>query len=340
MIHAALGQVRGLKGLANAYRRVRSRLLGGGLVLLYHRVTDRPADPFALHVTPQRFAEQLDVLRRTTTPLGLGEMLALVRAGDLPARAVAVTFDDGYADNLHQAAPALERYGVPATVFVATGPLDGVRSFWWDELDRLVLSPARLPPALQLAAGGGTLRWGTGGREATARDRRRLLRLLHRRLRPATDEERRNVLEQLVRWAGAAPPPSGAEDRPLTAQEVARLDSSPLVRVGSHSVSHGVLGKIPPERQAAELRDSKRRLEEILGRPVDGFSYPYGLPGDYTARTVALTREAGYAYACTALADLLRAGGDPYRIPRVWARDEEGDAFARRLAAWLPAKPR
>jgi peptidoglycan/xylan/chitin deacetylase (PgdA/CDA1 family) len=118
--------------------------------LVYHRINELRSDPWALGVTPRRFAEHLEVLRDCARPIRLEQLSGALLDGSLPDRSVVVTFDDGYADNLYNAKPLLERYDVPATVFVTTGYVGSGREFWWDELDRLLLQPGTLPEALRL----------------------------------------------------------------------------------------------------------------------------------------------------------------------------------------------
>lgn len=113
------------------------------LILMYHRVAEPRVDPWGLAVSPFHFAEQMSLLRRTRHPLGLTEFVERWRGGSLPEQAVAVTFDDGYADNLHEAKPRLDAADVPATVFLATGFLDQTVPFWWDELAELILAGIR-----------------------------------------------------------------------------------------------------------------------------------------------------------------------------------------------------
>ena len=108
------------------------------LILMYHRVAADPIDPWALAVMPSHFAEQVEVLRSTRLPLPLEEFVRRLEADKLPDNAVAVTFDDGYLDNLTNAKPLLSAAGVPATVFIATSYLG--EQFWWDELARLLLA--------------------------------------------------------------------------------------------------------------------------------------------------------------------------------------------------------
>ena len=110
------------------------------LILMYHRIADDPIDNWGLAVSPARFEEQLDVLRRSRRPLPLEDFVGRLTAGTLPSDAVAVTFDDGYVDNLVAGKPRLEAADIPATVFLATGYLDRPGEFWWDELSRLVLA--------------------------------------------------------------------------------------------------------------------------------------------------------------------------------------------------------
>jgi peptidoglycan/xylan/chitin deacetylase (PgdA/CDA1 family) len=132
-------------------RRLRTRLTGRwGMILLYHRVCESPLDPWQLSVTPRHFAQHLEVIRRKWRPMPLGPLVRALREGQRLERAVAVTFDDGYADNLLAAKPLLERYDIPATVFVATGCLEGGWGFWWDELESLLLRAGELPPTLDL----------------------------------------------------------------------------------------------------------------------------------------------------------------------------------------------
>ena len=119
-MHAFPGarRTRRLTGAAVAAIRRRS---ARGIVLLYHRVAGPRRDPQGLDVSADRFDAQLAVLRRAAAPLPLAEFEAHRRDGTLPERAVAVTFDDGYADNLLVAAPILARHAVSATIFVTAG---------------------------------------------------------------------------------------------------------------------------------------------------------------------------------------------------------------------------
>ena len=97
-----------------------------GVILLYHRVASGLADPWRLCVSPEHFAEQLDVVASSWQPLALHDLAREegTRSGSLP---VAITFDDGYADNLQVAAPLLAERGLPASFFIVSGTIGSGR---------------------------------------------------------------------------------------------------------------------------------------------------------------------------------------------------------------------
>ncbi len=344
--------MRRLGGLRRVAGRLGGRSDGKVLILLYHRVTRLKSDPWALAVAPRRFAEHLEVLREHAQPVQLRELPQAIRGGNLADRSVVITFDDGYADNLHNAKPLLERHDVPATVFVASGYVGRKREFWWDELDRLLLQPGTLAERLELSVNGDTYLWELGdAAHYTVEDFRRhrgwrawdkesptprhhLYTSLYELLRPLGEQERRRKLSELRRWTVAAQA-RRSDHRPLSLEEVGELQEGGLVEVGAHTVTHPMLSALPPASQRREIRKSKARLEEILNRPVSSFAYPYGKPSDYTTKTVDIVRQAGFACACSSLAGLVQRSSDRFQLPRVYVRNWDGDRLARQLSRWF-----
>jgi len=333
-------------------RQLENRLLPTALVLLYHRVAEPPSDPQLLCVTPQHFAEHLEILRRSYHPIGLQQLTQALAQRQIPPKAVAVTFDDGYADNLYNGEPLLERYGIPATVFAASGYVGQESGFWWDQLERTLLHPGMLPEVLELTIDGKTHRWELGGDSLLTEEQYRtyrcwsvaegseptrrhsLYRSLHELLRPLPETERSHAVSELLSWAGLQLTPQATHGI-LSPEEVARLVEGGLIEIGAHTVTHPMLAALGAPAQRREIEQSKIRLEEILGRPVTSFSYPYGSPSDYTAETVALVREAGLICACSNFTDVVRLRTDRFQLPRALVRDWDGDEFARRLEEWF-----
>jgi peptidoglycan/xylan/chitin deacetylase (PgdA/CDA1 family) len=319
------------------------------VILLYHRVTELPIDPQLLCVSSDHFAEHLEVLRRHFNPLSLRQLVEFVAAGKLPARAVVVTFDDGYADNLTNAKSLLNRYDVPATVFVATGTLGGDREFWWDEVERLLLHGRRLPASLRLNANGINFNWELGqaaepmdgwierhrgwnvGAAATpGTGRAQLYSSLCRRLRPLSYEQREAALDALRDWAGSDAT-GRSTHRALSPDEVVELAEGDQVEIGAHTVTHPVLSALTVSQQREEVTRSKARLEEILGHRVTSFSYPYGTANDYTPATVDVVKSSGFNCACSNFAHSIDRGTSRFELPRVLVRDWDGETLARRV---------
>jgi peptidoglycan/xylan/chitin deacetylase (PgdA/CDA1 family) len=346
-------RIPGLRRIRRVVGRLRDRLTRRGLILLYHRIADAPADPHQLCVTPRHFQEHLEVLRRHSTPIPLPRLVKALRDRRRPPSGVVVTFDDGYADNLLNARPLLERHGVPATVFVAAGYLGSRREFWWDEVERLVLQPGTLPETLRLQANGHAFAFELGPaarytpeeheryrgwncrRPEHPGPRHPLFFALNDFLFPLSDAQRRQALDQLREKAGAEAVLRPAQ-RTLTPAQVHDLVRDGLVDVGAHTLTHPVLALRPRAEQAAEINGSKSQLEALLGRPVAGFAYPHGRPvAHYTEETVQLVKEAGFETACSTVSARLGRGADPLQLPRFIVFDGDGDDFARRVRAWF-----
>ncbi|HEV8299210.1 MAG TPA: polysaccharide deacetylase family protein [Acidimicrobiales bacterium] len=286
------------------------------LVLVYHRVAELEDDRWDLSVRPQHFAEHLAVLRRHAEPASLGA-LAHERRPRGTRHRVALTFDDGYADNLTQAKPILTGAEVPVTIFITTGVVSAGREFWWDEL-------MRLSTAAQMNRSPGI------ESDATSLD----YDILWGQLRDASPVERENALDGLAASAGIRRE-TRESHRPLTAAELTELVDGGLVEVGAHTVNHARLASLDLPRQRAEVVESAVWLEELLARPVRAFAYPFGRVGDYTDETVRVVREAGFAVACVNHPGAVGPRTDRLRLPRVSVRDWPGDEFERRLVGWL-----
>lgn len=338
-------------GVRQTIRRLKARFRHAPLILLYHRVTDLPSDPQLLCVTRQHFAEHLQILREHARPMALAEMVRASRDNKLPRKAVAVTFDDGYADNLQNGKPLLEQHDVPATVYVSSGYVDSGREFLADALERLFLQPGSLPQELCLTVNGCSHRWQLGDAAHYSEDayrrncawhvlrteaptpRHHIYRSLCQLLYTLPERDQRSALESLMVWAGTEPVRRDSH-RALTAEEIRRLAQGGVVEVGAHTREHPVLSSLPIAMQRDEIGGSKIRLEEILGHAVTSFAYPYGTRSDYTSATVELVREAGYDHACSNFEGLVQQDTDPWQLPRFLVRDWDGEEFARKLSEW------
>ena len=321
----------GVKTVKTISRWVQARIFGGALILGYHRVADAKRDEYDVCVMPNYFAEHMEALSKYTHPRPLAEIVQCLKVGVLPPKSVAVTFDDGYADNLYEAKPVLEKYGIPATVFVCSG-YQG-REFWWDELDRVIMVSKSDLGALRLRVGEKSFGWEQPEVSTEAGfDVRRKFRLgLYHFLLGLDVEEQNQTMEAIRYWSGVSSSDSSPA-RSMSQAELLRLAGSELIEIGAHTRFHPMLSRLSLERQEDEIVGSKHELEEVLGRKVDGFSYPNGR---VTVEAKRIVSAAGFVYACTSLQDMVRPTNDLHELTRFWQKNMDGEKFLQGLNLWM-----
>ena len=260
-------------------------------VLMFHRVIELEHNPWRMAVSPYLFDEYMRHLKENYRLLRFDEDWSSIRE-----KAVVVTLDDGYADNLWNALPILEKYQVPATVFVSSENIGTDREFWWDELTRLVSSHE--------------------------------LRSIRDRLKFMEPEERAHEMEKIGKCFAASASAPRKEGRALNEDELKRLADSPCITIGGHTVTHGALAGESPQMQEWELSESKARIEKIIGGSVNVFSYPFGQEDTYTEETIRILERIGYTRAASTCHGVVTKETPRYEIPRNGQPDCSLDDFA------------
>ncbi|ABM62321.1 polysaccharide deacetylase [Halorhodospira halophila SL1] len=274
-------------------------------ILIYHRVRPapdpmRPDDPDV-----QRFEEQIAWLRHACHVWPLKEAIRHLYAGTLPRGSVAITFDDGYADNHDYALPVLLRQGVPATFFIATGFLNGGRMFN-DTLMEAFANTEQLAVELPEL---GLPHLPLDGVEARCQASRQVTKGIKHLPPPERAASVELILDRLGR------PDCGQSPMMTDAQVKALYEQG--MEIGAHTVTHPILRTLDEASARDELAQSRDYLQTLLGAPVGLFAYPNGKPGqDYGPREPGLLQELGFkAAVCTAPGGANR-GRDPYQLPR------------------------
>jgi len=318
-------------------RRARRGATPHGLVLMYHRVGTAGVDPWDLCVSPERFAGQLARLTDRADIVGLDAIRDSLRAGRRARPIVAITFDDGYVDNLETAKPILRGHGAPATVFLTTGYIDRANSFWWDTLAAAALAGHPLPAQVRLETDGAGFSWTDRDLERTdaagSAARRRLHYQIWTWLSKLSSAAREEAIRQLEAWIPEATRVE-AGARPMRAAEVRNLVSDGLLTIGAHTVSHCMLSHLSTADKIAEIEQSRDECRQLTGSEPTCFAYPHG---DLDRESIALVRSAGFRLACTSRAELVWSDTDPFTIPRMMVGDWTGDQLIDRLdREWLP----
>jgi peptidoglycan/xylan/chitin deacetylase (PgdA/CDA1 family) len=297
-------------------------------ILIFHRVLPE-SDPLFPEVPDvRRFAQMLSWLREWFNVLPLDQAIERLSLGELPERAAAITFDDGYADNFTEAMPLLQERGMCATFFVATGFLDGGR-MWNDTIIEAIRRSRR--DSVDLSAIGLP-----NMPIASLHERREAIERCITALKYRPLSQRTADAERVAAAAGVSPP----DDLMMKSAQVVALHRNGM-QIGAHTVSHPILARLTNDAARSEIAGSRARLEALLDAPVRCFAYPNGKAGDdYSDEHVALVRDIGFAYGLSTNPGAAGKGSDLMQLPRFTPWDRTSLRFGARLVANLASARR
>ena len=285
-------------------------------ILIFHRVLEGPDPLFPEEVDRARFDRLMGMVAHSFRVVTLGQALVSLEQGRLAPRTLAITFDDGYADNAEIALPILERHGLVATFFVATGFLDGGRMF-----NDTVIEAVRRSPydALDLGDFGlGRLPVGT------AQERRAAIEAVIPKVKYLPLAEREDALQRLERACGQPALPTTLMMR---SSQVQQLHAAGM-EIGGHTVRHPILAQTPDDQARREIAQGRDALAGLVDAPIEVFAYPNGRPDrDYDRRHVQMVRELGFRGAVSTARGAASAAADRYQLPRY-------TPWGRSLATW------
>jgi peptidoglycan/xylan/chitin deacetylase (PgdA/CDA1 family) len=278
-------------------------------ILLYHRVND-DRHPFFGGLPTAAFGAQMSALAKWFRVLPLAEIVERAAKDDLPPRALAITFDDGYRDNYENAFPVLRRLRLPATIFLTTDFIGTERTLWHDRLAGAVTRTTLRSAACSGLALDFTSRIG----------RRDAFRALAGRLRSLPNDEKlreltaiETLLEPTGRGSGDALP------RIMLDWDEVRAMSREGIAFGAHTATHAILTRIPLPEARAEIERSRDAVRANVGCDTTLFAYPNGREGDFNPSIQTLVREAGFKAAVSTV-----WGGNTARTDRFALRRQPG----------------
>jgi peptidoglycan/xylan/chitin deacetylase (PgdA/CDA1 family) len=293
------------------------------LIINYHRVLSEPEPLRENEITAADFAMQIAVLARFFHVMPLSYAVTALREGTIPRRAIAITFDDGYADNVTVALPLLLRAGVPATFFITTGFLDGGRM--WNDSITDIIAVAR-GASLDLRP----LDLGILDISSVAARKQTLATVLAQ-WKYLSPEERDRKVSELVSLARVTLRPSTM----MSTEQVRELAGAGM-SIGAHTLKHPILARLPSEEARHEIATSKRELERITGREVAGFAYPNGRPQrDFTDEHRQMVADCGYRFAVTTEYAAAAIAADPLTLPRIATWDRRASRFLPRMLGFF-----
>jgi len=301
------------------------------VILTYHSVQDEPsrfANSIGLDNIHQTsvFAKHMELVAKRFNPVTL-EDIVFFAAGTkrVPPKSVAVTLDDGFADNAEIAAPVLERFGIRATFYITVGSIGMPHAVWYVRLrhafrttrEETWRDPAKgqLWPLLSDQGRDAAFLWACelGARQAGRRHAETV----------AAIERDLNV------------EPLDCPSLMMNWEQVRRLRQAGHM-IGSHTLSHPNLAFVEESEAREEMEESKRRIEEELAAPAVHFSYPHpSLNPNWNDRTVAISKQLGYCSAVTTRTAPVRTGANPLCLPRLGTPEDTNDFRWRLESAFL-----
>ena len=289
-------------------------------ILIFHRVLARPDALLPGEPDAAFFEARMRFVKSAFNVIPLIDAARHLRERTLPANAACITFDDGYADNAVVALPILQRVGIPATFFVATGFLDGGRM--WNDT---VIEAVRAAPGPRM----NLIAIGLGERPcATNEERVATIAGLLDALKYRPQPERSAKVAELATAVGL----DAASDLMMTRSQVRALHDASM-SIGAHTVTHPILTTLSEVEARREIDDGRRELEAIVGTQVALFAYPNGKPvRDYDQTHVALVRELGFDAAVSTGWGTSDGGSDLFQLPRFTPWDVDMNRFGLRLA--------
>lgn len=290
-------------------------------VLLYHRVL-RQSDPMLPHdLDAAMFDAQLSSLSQVFRVLSLEDALGRLRNGTLPARALSITFDDGYRDNIEVAVPILKRHGMTATFFIATGFLDGGRM-----MHDTIIETLRRLPSQQI-----DLEWIGLGKRAIDGNHSRVAIAdeFMREIKYRSLQEGLVACQRLALDVNAGLP----NDLMMTFAQVRQLAASGM-SVGAHTHDHTILSCVNETEGYSQIIKSRDILTNLLDCAPSMFAYPNGKPDtDYRSAHVEMVRRAGFLGAASVSIGTATRNSDHFQVPRFVPWDRNPALLVLRILA-------
>ncbi|HCY63350.1 MAG TPA: polysaccharide deacetylase [Oxalobacteraceae bacterium] len=292
-------------------------------ILNYHRILVSPDPLIEGDPDVQEFHWQMRLLAENFNVIPLQKAVqAIAKNGDLPPRAICITFDDGYRSLHDLALPILKKYKLPATVFVTSGHID--ENNMWN--DRIIEAIRCMPNGTLDLRKLSMKTWQIN----SDKDRKRAAQEITKAVKYLPTSSRQETVREIETLAG-----TDGRSLMLTRKMIATLADNGI-EIGAHTITHPILKNLDNQNACNEIFESKRQLEAVIAKPVNFFAYPNGKAGvDFDERHTKMAKDAGYIAAFASSSGPAMHGNDLYQIPRCFPWDSNRFMFGLRLLRWL-----
>ena len=275
------------------------------VILTYHRVLDNDAINYPGDIAVEQFEMQMSMLSNYFNVVHLDKAISQLDGQSLGRRTICVTFDDGYKDNLVNAAPILKKYSIPGIVFIATGYTSG-NCMWNDIIIEAIKNTSKDELELEKFGLGNYKLGSLEGRINTVSELLNKVKYL--------DEDEREKYALLVNNECETEIPRNLM---MNESEISQLQAFDM-KIGGHTVTHPILTKVSLQGATEEIVSGKEDLFKITHREADVFAYPNGRKNtDYTDEHVDIVKNAGFDMAVATNPGFVIISSDRFQLPRI-----------------------
>ena len=309
-----------LTGILNLLLRIRLRKKA--LVLMYHRVlneheiTNTYSHP-GIFVGRDSFERHIKYIKKHFNPVTLDQFVShLENQMPFPDITCLITFDDGWKDNFTNAFPILQKYQVPAVIFLTTNYIGAEKNFWQETLSSLLFELHRQCMTDENKATDALTVQYQGLKKLISCRKSELKETISNLVAAQKErpmEETGLLVDRLIKFLAPSSEIPENQGAFLTWDEIREMDSNGI-KFGSHGNNHKILVNLQAKETREEIRGSKERLEIALKEPVEAFSYPNG---DYNDQVVSHVSDSGYKIAFGTNPAYICAEADRYQLGRI-----------------------
>jgi peptidoglycan/xylan/chitin deacetylase (PgdA/CDA1 family) len=300
-------------GLFSASHRLWAKSL---TVLNYHRIDEPENSPDTflpnISATPEEFQRQMAYLSRWFNVVSLQDVTNWLSINKpLPHHAALITFDDGYLDNYTNAFPILRKFNFPAVIYLTSGHIAADRPFYWDLAAYCFFHTKRdhfpFPD-------GRERKW------ETQQEKSQILKQWIETLKRIEESEKDMWVNRIPDLLNVAIPKDFFRKLIVNWDQVREMSTNGM-DFGAHTITHPILTRISEQQINQEIKGSKKKIEDEIGRPVSSLAYPNGMRADVNNDVVNITKNSGFMTAFTLLngpTSLSEVKKNPYIIRRIF----------------------
>jgi peptidoglycan/xylan/chitin deacetylase (PgdA/CDA1 family) len=306
IIRSSLKVARSL-GCFRAYSTIRRAIYRFQIaILMYHRVGLSEDNWSFGPLSTLSFQNQIESLTYQGEIISLEVLASYLQKGQSPpSKTIVITFDDGYRDNYLNAFPILLKSKVPATIFLTTGNIGADKLHWWDQIGYLIHKTSLQEVSLSELG---------FHRLQSVKDRNRAQYLITQKLKTFDEDRKSWWISQLGASLKTDIPAGMGKKLILSWNEIREMDAGG-VSFGAHTVNHPLLTQVPLTRAQWEIAESKKDIQNYLGKEVTTFAYP---DGRWNMEIADLVQKSGFVCAvATSPSHIILPSDNPFTLSRI-----------------------